>query len=378
MQKLKGEALTKRISGYLLENGAVSVGFSTKETLQDSHPCADITYLMESGRSAVSFVVPLNREYLRCWLAKEDRLAHQREQVAAYVKIRDLSDGVAEMLRGKGYGAIGTTPNATLGRGPSGGPQMDDATGTAPSDLFRRALENVMNPEISHRYLAVASGAGSFGWSGNVGVKGYGSAVFLGTTITDAELEPTSPLSDEENFCCNCKACVGACPMEMFSAKEAMAVTLGGREYTHAARIDFYRCFVCCGGSTGLHKSKEWSSWSPGRFEVPEDHDGLVETHMRASEARGERIPLEGGGMTGQYFSADTAPGQTDKPAIETCGMCSFVCTGDKKENIENLKILQNSGCVIQYPDGSIKVLPPDEAEEEFNRFPPEHRALYC
>lgn len=375
---MKGEALTKRISDYLLENGAVSVGFSTKETLQDSPPSADITYLMESGRSAISFVVPLNKEYLRRWLAKEDRLAHQRGQVAAYVKARDLSDGVAEMLKGEGYGAIGTTPNSIFGRGPSGGPQMDNTTGSAPSDYFRLVLENIMTPEISHRYLAVASGAASFGWSGNVGVKGYGSAVVLGTTITEAELEPTFPLSDEENFCCNCKACVGACPMEMFSAKEEMAFTLGGREYTHGARIDFYRCFVCCGGGTGLHKSKKWSSWSPGRFEVPEDHDGLVETHIRASEANGKRIPLEDSGMTDQWFSADITPGQDGKPAIETCGMCSFVCMGDKKENIENLKMLRNSGCVIQYPDGSIKVLAPDEAEEEFNRFPPEHKALYC
>ena len=61
-----------------------------------------------------------------------------------------------------------------------------------------------------------------------------------------------------------------------------------------------------------------------------------------------------------------------------TCILCSLVCTGDKKENLENLKLLLNSGCVIQYPDGGIKVLPPDEAEAEFNRFPPEHRALYC
>ena len=63
---------------------------------------------------------------------------------------------------------------------------------------------------------------------------------------------------------------------------------------------------------------------------------------------------------------------------VPSCIFCSLVCTGDKKENLENLQLLLNSGCVIQYPDGSIKVLPPDEAEEEFNRMDPEHRALYC
>ncbi len=61
-----------------------------------------------------------------------------------------------------------------------------------------------------------------------------------------------------------------------------------------------------------------------------------------------------------------------------TCTVCSLVCTGGKEENLENLRILRGSGCVIQYPDGSLKVLPGDEAEAEFNRMPPEHKTLYC
>lgn len=356
-QKSKGAALTANISNYLLENGAVSVGFSTKETLQDSPPGADITYLMNDGMSAISFVLPLNKEYIRRFLAKKDRLAHQRDKMATYIRARELSDELAQMLKGEGYKAIGTAPNNTY--------RMEEE-------------EWYLSPEISHRYLAVASGAGSFGWSGCVGIKGYGSAVLLGTTITDAELEPTFPLPEEENFCCNCKACAGACPTEMFSDKEEMAFTLGGREYTHAARIDFFRCYLGCGGDMGLHKSKKWSSWSPGRFEIPEVPDGPLETLRRAGEVRHKRIQLESAGQTSQFFSADTRPREPINPVIVTCGNCSHVCTGDKKENLENLKILRSSGCVIQYPDGSVKALPPDEAEEEFNRFPPEHRALYC
>ena len=357
MQESKGRLLSERISDYLRENGAVSVGFSTRETLQDSPPSADITYLMKGGVSAISFVLPMSKEYIRRFLAKEDRFAHQRDKMATYIRSRDLSDGVAEMLKGEGHNAIGTAPNNT----------------------YRMEEEKwYFSPEISHRYLAVASGAGSFGWSGSVGVKGHGSSVLLGTAITDAELEPTFPLPEEENFCSNCKACVGACPTEMFSGKEEMAVTLGGREYTYAARIDLLRCLVCCGGDTGLHKSKKWSSWSPGRFEIPDGNDGPQETLRRVGEVRGKRIPLEGEGPASQFFSADTSPGKPINPVVVTCGNCSFVCTGDRKENMENLKILRESGCVIQYPDGSVKVLPPDEAEAEFKRFSPEHRALYC
>ena len=238
VQKLRGEALTKKISDYLLENGAVSVGFTTKEILQDSPPGADITYLMKSGLSAISFALPMDTECIRSFLAKEDRFAHQRDEMDTNIKARVLSDGVAELLKGEGYSAIGTAPNAT----------------------YRIEVEKwytFFPPEISHRYIAVASGVGSFGWSGCVGVKGYGTAVVLGTTLTDAELDPTFPIPEEEDFCSNCKACVGACPTEMFSGTDTMTITLGGREYTYAARIDLYRCFLCCGGTSGLHKSKK-------------------------------------------------------------------------------------------------------------------------
>ncbi len=48
-----------------------------------------------------------------------------------------------------------------------------------------------MHPDISHRYVAVASGLGSFGWSGNVGIEGYGTAIILGTVVTTADLALT-------------------------------------------------------------------------------------------------------------------------------------------------------------------------------------------
>ncbi len=89
----------------------------------------------------------------------------------------------------------------------------------------------------------------------------------------------------------------------------------------------------------------------------------------------------EGEFPVSEFFSVDTKPVAQElitNNLTFTCGNCSLVCTGDKKENLENLKLLMNSGCVIQYPDGSTKVLPPDDAEREFNRMDPEHGALYC
>jgi hypothetical protein len=39
--------------------------------------------------------------------------------------------------------------------------------------------------------------------------------------------------------------------------------------------------------------------------------------------------------------------------------------------------LLKNSGCVVQKEDGSIVVLPPEEAKKAFDELSPEHRKLY-
>jgi epoxyqueuosine reductase len=360
LQKSNGKELGRNITDYLLENGAISVGIATRETLQDSPPSADITYLMENALSAISFALPINKEYSRLFLSKEDRLSRGRDEGETNIRARELSDALAKMIRGAGHQAIGTSPNYN----------------------YRTDTAAILMPEISHRYMAVASGVGSFGWSGNVGIEGYGTSFVLDTTITDAKLEPTAPIPQEDGFCSNCKACVRACPVEMFSLEDETSVTLGGIVYTYAARIALMRCYICCGGDSGLHKSKKWSSWSPGRFEIPEDSDGLTEVFFKTKALRaswpdmdGDYLPVNG------YLSADSKIGLPDYISQKlhiTCGNCQLVCTGDAKENLENLKALRNSGCVVQYPDGSLKALPGDEAEAEFNRFPPEHRALYC
>ncbi len=360
-QELNGETLNQSITDYLLKNGAIAVGFSTRETLADSPPSADITYLMENGLSAITFAVPINKTYIRPFLAKEVRLDRERDDGETNIRARELADALAKMIREAGHQAVGTSPN------------------------FGYRLEGpvkggTLSPEISHRYLAVISGVASYGWSGNVGIKGYGPNFILGTALTDAKLEPTAPIPQEEGFCSKCKACVEACPLKMFSLKEEVSVTLGGTSYTHGARIDTKRCVISCGGFSGLHKSGKWSSWSPGRFQVPEDSEGTKEVMLKSMALQPSWPYIEGELPGAGYISADSKRSLPDflpERMHMTCGHCQVVCTGDARENLENLRILRESGCVIQYPDGTLRALPPDEAEAEFNKFPPEHRALY-
>jgi len=358
------KGLEKEIEDFVLSRGAVSVGISTRQTLENSPPSADITYIMENGLSAITFSLPMDTEHIHTFLGKEDRSGHARDDIILNTQARTLSKELASMIAKQGHQAIRTAPNLK----------------------YRTEVRNwrlFLPPDISHRYLAVTSGAGSFGWSGNVGVEGYGTALVYGTTITTAKLEPTKPIPQEDNFCSNCKACVRSCPLDMFSLDDEMAVTLGGIEYTYAARINLARCLMCCGGNTGLHRSKKWSSWSPGRFEIPDDDEGVMAAQVRVGMAADKRPQMEGGVPFRDFIPAevlDRNPDRSvgDRKAILTCGNCTLVCTGDEKENLANLRTPRKSGCVIQYPDGSTKVLPGDEAEAEFAEMPPDHQALYC
>ncbi|MBY8986982.1 MAG: hypothetical protein KGD61_00890 [Candidatus Lokiarchaeota archaeon] len=228
-----------------------------------------------------------------------------------------------------------------------------------------------MPPKLSHRYVAVASGVGSFGWSGNVGMKGIGTTILLGTVVTTAELEPTKPIPLEESFCTRCKLCTQVCSASMFSKDKEVKFSLGGIEYTHAARNGYVRCQYVCGGFTGLHPNDKFSTWSPGRFPIPETNLEIYKMMgkaLRRYQTWPERTDRKGG------YINQSAPGVNIRL---TCGFCQNICWGNPKETSENYRILTESGCLIQNPDGSMVVFPPEEAKEYFNALPVKHRRKY-
>ena len=245
-------SLEKEIVELLKSLGALRVGFANLETLAGAPPSADLKYIMPGARSAVSFALPENKEFIRRFLAKEDILSHEKDHLTTTIYSGQISEKVKDFLETKGYKSSGV-----LGSG-----------------VYRREVPgwNIeMYPNLSHRYVAVRSGVGSFGWSGNVGMKGYGTAILLGTVLTEAELTPTEPIPGSESFCCKCKLCAASCVGKTFSAEEETSVTLGGRTFTFAKRKSYVTCHIVAGGMTGLHESGQWSTWSPGRFRVPED-----------------------------------------------------------------------------------------------------------
>ncbi len=350
------KSINKIIEEFLLERGAIGVGFATNETLSGGPPSTDLKYKLENARSAISFALPLNRDYIRSFLAKEDRTLHEKDNLGTNQRSYELSWELADMLKSKGYSAKGIRAN----------------------NKYRQEIDGwqlSMPPDISHRYLAVRSGLCSYGWSGNVGLKGYGTAIILGTCITDAELEPTNPIPEEESFCYKCKLCTAACPVGMFNKEQEESITIGGETFKHSARSEksYTLCQFCCGGFTGLHKSGKWSSWSPGRFLLPDDMGELVNEFFRAIELYPKRPSMPGG-----YHQAVLKDKKEDSKLYLTCGNCQIVCWGNKKETSENIKILHNSGCTMQKPDGTLHALPSEEAVKAFDTLPQDYRSLFC
>ena len=153
-------------------------------------------------------------------------------------------------------------------------------------------------PDISHRYLAARSGVGWFGFSGNIITEEHGAAVLLGTTVTTAELEPTEPLPEDDKYCDECQLCLASCNSGLFDKKETTTVTMGGKDFSYSKRKSYHRCDLVCGGFTGLSKNHRWSTWSPGRFEIPETDEefrpALIEAITgigAAARDRGRLLP---------------------------------------------------------------------------------------
>lgn len=341
-------ALTGIVLDSVLREGAVASGIATTETLEGGPPSTDLQYVLSGARSAASFAVPLNPDWIEPYLAKRKRLAHERDNLRANAVASGIAKHLAGYLEQKGYPSFPIAANNVY-RDDTPGGRLD------------------MLPDISLRYLAVRSGVGSLGLSGNILHPDYGASVILGGVVTTALLEPTDPLPPEAGYCDACRICQSACASGMMDPKEKTRVTLGGLEFTYARRRNYLRCEFVCGGMTGLHPSGRWSTWSPGRFSIPEKDEAFRSAMARGIQAYGRRPPLEGG-----YYH----PLMRERLHI-TCGNCQLVCHPEKHVRKRRLDLLRSSGVVVQSEDGSLSVLSPEEASNRLHAMAPPRRSLY-
>jgi len=343
------QALTKLVKNLLMSSGAIAVGIATTDTLEGGPPSTDLTYVLPEARSAVVFAVPLDQGAIELFLKKENMASANIDNRRANNLASGLAFEVSEFLNMKGYKSVPLVANATYRKDTPNGPYDE-------------------KPPISHRYLAVRSGIGYFGKSGNVIMDKYGAAIILASVVTEADLIPTDPLPPEDNYCDSCRLCMSACASGMMSPDEESTVTLGNVSFNYSKRRSYNRCEYVCGGFTGLHQSGKWSTWSPGRFPIPEKDEEFLGALIKAAPAYRNRKKVD----YGLYHAL--VPGSL----LEfTCGHCQFICHPDKEVRQERYKMLINSGVVIQEPDGTLKAVSPEEAKRHLSLMDPEQRALY-
>lgn len=365
--------LNQEVEKFLLERGALKVGFANAKTLAGGPPSINLNYPLPEVQSAVCFSLPLDREVTRAYLKKElpnGCSDHEKDNIGTNIKAYKLAIATSNFLKEKGFKSVAVFHNFK----------------------YREELpgwELKMYPELALRLIAMRSGAGSVGWSGNIGLKEYGAAIILGGLVTSAKLNPTDPIPEEESFCNKCKLCTKVCAFRMFSDNEEESITLGGYTFTFAKRINLARCQIICGGLSGLDKTRKWSTWSPGRYPYPETNKEVMRTLNLAVNnfLKWPDIALHKKFDTSEYandIEITDALGDIKYKMLKmienvklTCGNCQLICWGDPKETKQNYNLLTNSGCVIQKEDGEIMILPPEKADKVFNAMAPKHKRLY-
>jgi len=336
--------LRDEVEELLLKLGAVSVGFATKKTLEGGLPTMDMTYVLSEAETVICFAVPLDKSKIRGYLGKElprGHFDHVIDRGDIYLKAYKFARLASDFLEGRGYKSAPVFNNFIYRE----------------EDPDWRAK---MPPILALRLIAARSGVGSIGWSGNILVKGYGAAILLGALVTSVQLEPTNPIPPEESPCDKCKLCVKVCAFRMFDNKEEDSFTVGGYTFSFAKRINVIRCYIVCGGHSGLDKTREWSTWSPGRTPYPETDEEADRTfsHTLSHPIRKFRVKGEEGSYAESEMINDTiarelitagevATNTFTEDFIATCGNCHLICWGNHNETLENGKLLMNSGCVV-------------------------------
>jgi len=245
------KALTDFAFEFLETQGASKVGVATVETLAGGPPSTDLEYVLPGAKSAVSFAVPFDEDAIDRYLSKQSHGDHQRDNFHTNFFVSGLAAGLAEYWNQRDIPSVGVLANAVYRK-------------ETPRGIYD------FLPDLSHRYVAVASGVGKFGVSGNVMTEEHGACVVLGTVVTSAELIASEPQSADQDICRDCQLCYASCASGLMDRKEKTTVTMGGREFSYSERRSYHRCDLVCGGFTGLAKNGKWSTWSPGRFEVPD------------------------------------------------------------------------------------------------------------
>ncbi|MDY7031352.1 MAG: hypothetical protein SVY10_05510 [Thermodesulfobacteriota bacterium] len=325
--------LKEEIMAVARDLGIDQVGFTSQGRLEDAPPSGDLRGVLPNARSAVALAVALDKAAIRAFLGKEDQMSHVNDHKQSYVKLKEAARAIEGLLRDGGYEAVAPYPNF---------------------DYKKDQPFMALVPPLSHRYVAVASGIGWLGWSGNLITPEYGATVSVTSIVTSAELEP-DPLA-EGDICQDCRLCAATCPSHFISKKDDTTVSIAGRTYTHNKKASNLRCNVTCGGANGVsHPDAQWSTWSYKVLDLPapEGNDEVfiqkVLEYGKDPKNKMLRVTLNTQNLEiSDWKKYDWI---LDRLLL-TCGSCMLICWPDKEDRMENYRLLTTSGRVIKDETG--------------------------
>ena len=339
----------------------------------------DATYLLPSARSIISIMLPFDGRIIRDYLGKIDHGGFQHHETNIYRQLYTIGRDIADVLQQEGFQAVVAEPNldyrfkdtpeykrvpfkvkqAMLDWFASDAPFYirPMKKRVAPYLIYHGMKSTNWNlvPSFSHRYGAVAAGTGHLGWSGNVLHPDYGARVLYNTVITDCEL--TSDPMIRENPCDGCRICARACQSRFIHLKDRDEINIGGRSFVHNKKAHNLRCIFVCAGFSGQNEDKRWSTWSPGRVDLPASDRDL--SRFWKTFAREKFYYKNYYAKVFSDLNTHTEFGFIRKKEdrfLSTCGNCQLVCWKTLSERRENFEILTNSGEVVEGPDFSFKV----------------------
>ena len=298
-QELDLETMRDRLFEYLRNGGCNAVGVCTQDGLEGGPPSTDLTRQLEGARSAIVISYPLDEHILDLYMGKIDHEPYQKHYIQTNNIVQGLMGEASNQLRKFGYEAevvyAGNTPADGTKKDvmPSNDRQREAAELNPASDPY---VAMGILPVISQRMLAAASGVGFFGMSGNILTESHGAAIVLGACVTNAELPPTPVLGQEVNYCDECNWCGQVCPTSFMSETEFTTVKMGEHDHhKYSAREHPMRCASHMQGLTGLSENGKFSSWGPGRKQLPENDDEIFPSLIEIATNTANRPAVPGG-----------------------------------------------------------------------------------
>lgn len=383
--------LEGKIKEFARKSGASLVGIAGPGRF-DGPPSIDPTYIMRGAKSVISMAIPLSVPAIYDFLGKKSAAPHNIDQAIANQRMHRIATEVAEYLISLGYKAMAVPPNNT----------------------YRRALDPFFTrPTFSHRFVAVVSGLGTFGLSGNVVTGEHGAAVVLDSVVTSAVLESDPllpPRTAMDGRCRTCKICEKTCTMGMFRDDDEEYLLLNGELYPRGKRRNIDFCNAPCFGLHGISRDKKWTNWGQhwikewmDVYPDPEMREDVRLTFMKVgaragdSSERFDAIRHIGMKLYPRKVIEDYLPEYKDLPADEaelcrllegalenigfkglakdpyliTCSQCMMVCGPDFEETKKRYDLLMQGGYVV--PDAEWKMVHVktfEEAAELKARYP--------